>query len=619
MIQVYKEDNTDYEHNGDCVLMPTECHVYATINEAWSAELVHPIDPEGKWNYLTAQAVVKMPSFNGEQLFRIKSRQKSLTEVACKLEPIFYDAGGDCWLFNVRPTNKTGQEALELMAAANEKYSVSSDITSKATAYYEWVTLLEAISGDEENTFLRRWGGEILYDNFTIIINKQIGEDNGLEIRYGKNLRGIEETVDMQDLVTRIWPKTYAGHPTKYGYIKSPREGDYPIVRQCTITYDNIRYKDDINDEAKEIEEGRIVVHNQDEIDHALYQAVTESFAAGIDRPVITLSVDMVQLGNTEQYAEFRGLESVSLGDTVHVFSENIGITTAMRVFSLEYDALRERVDKITLGSEAYNYFKNQSKDIRITQNALSDAQGQIADLNIFAEDTDLTLAEVIDVTDDEVTLKGAKLRADNWSADSKGISFSEQQTRAGTFRMVTEEGKVVFQAYDSVNEEWEDIGYLMRFTQSGDNVLGLVSAPNQNARIWVEDADKYVWLSAPEGYINMYASDGKVTIMGDDVLVQAENQPMASWPKQLYDFHPFHFEHVAINAPNGWQVVYPPGGTYPDGSTWKCKYLIQAADYSNTSTSAQVVSVQNRDDSDGWTLNFSAARTTGYVTCIWI
>ena len=169
MIQVYKEDNTDYEHNGDCVLMPTECHVYATINEAWSAELVHPIDPEGKWNYLTAQAVVKMPSFNGEQLFRIKSRQKSLTEVACKLEPIFYDAGGDCWLFNVRPTNKTGQEALELMAAANEKYSVSSDITSKATAYYEWVTLLEAISGDEENTFLRRWGGEILYDNFTII------------------------------------------------------------------------------------------------------------------------------------------------------------------------------------------------------------------------------------------------------------------------------------------------------------------------------------------------------------------------------------------------------------------------------------------------------------------
>ncbi|MBO7207335.1 MAG: hypothetical protein J6W10_06940, partial [Kiritimatiellae bacterium] len=119
-------------------------------------------------------------------------------------------------------------------------------------------------------------------------------------------------------------------------------------------------------------------------------------------------------------------------------FSENIGITTAMRVFSLEYDALRERVDKITLGSEAYNYFKNQSKDIRITQNALSDAQGQIADLNIFAEDTDLTLAEVIDVTDDEVTLKGAKLRADNWSADSKGISFSEQQTRAGTFRMVT-------------------------------------------------------------------------------------------------------------------------------------------------------------------------------------
>ena len=619
MIRVYKESNTDYTRNGDCILMPTECHVYATLNEAWYAELVHPIDPEGRWNYLTAQAVVKLPSFNGDQLFRIVGREKTLTEVTVKMEPIFFDAGGDCWLFRVHPTNKNGQEALELMAAANDKYSVESDITKTATAYYEWKTLLEAISGDDENTFLRRWGGEIIYDNFKIIINEEAGEDRGLEIRYGKNLIGIDETVDMSDLITRIWPKTYAGHPTKYGYLTSPLESNYPIVRQKVMTFDNIRYKDDITDEAKEVEEGRIVVHNQNEIDMALYDAVRAEFAAGIDKPVITLDVDMVLVGNTEQYADLKGLESVSLGDTVHVFSENIGIETVMRVFALEYDCIRERADKIKLGSEGYNYFKNASKDIRITKSAILDTQVSLGDVTEMANDTDMTLSEVVDVEDDVVTIKGSKLKGSNWYGTTDGIVFGEQPTRSGTFRMLTEDGKVKFQAYDSTNEVWEDIGYLMRFTQTGDNVLGLVSAPDQNAKIYVEDADKYVWLSAPNGFINLYTEGGKSTVRSDDFNVQTKNKPMSTWTEQYYDFHPFHFVYEAINAPNGWQVVYPPSGTYPDGTTWKCHYLIQAADYSDSSTTAQVISVQNRDDSDGWTLNFSAARTTGYVTCIWI
>jgi len=604
MIQVYKESNTDYEHNGDCILMPTECKVYATLNEAWYAELYHPIDPEGRWNYLTAEAVVKLPSFNGDQLFRIKYREKNLDEVYCKLEPIFFDAGGDCWLFKVPVSAKNGQQALELMAAANNKYSVESDITDTASAYYEWKTLLEAISGDDENTFLKRWGGEIIYDNFKIIINEEAGSDNGLEIRYGKNLIGIEEAVDMNDLITRIWPLTYAGHPTKYGYITSPLEGNYPIVRQKVITFDNIRYKDDITDEAKEIEEGRIVVHNQNEIDMALYDAVRAEFRAGIDKPVITLNVDMILVGNTEQYAALKGLESVSLGDTVHVFSENIGITTVMRVFELAYDCIRERCDKIKLGSEGYNYFKNSSKDIRITKSALLDAQVQIGDVTELANDTDITLAEVVDVEDEVVTVKGNKLKGSTWYGTTNGIVFGEPPTRSGTFRMVTEDGKVKFQYSADSGATWSDIGYLQRYVESGDNVLGLVSAPDGNARIWVEDVDKYVWLSAPTGYINLYASGGEINILADDIELDRGNQV----------FHPFWVEQVPTdnNAANyGWQYVSPPQGS-------NCHYLIQAACY-GASSSYYVKGVINYANSDQWILLFNTQYSNGYTTCIWI
>ena len=39
------------------------------ISGAWEVTLEHPLDDEGRWKYIVDNAVVKMPSFNGEQAF----------------------------------------------------------------------------------------------------------------------------------------------------------------------------------------------------------------------------------------------------------------------------------------------------------------------------------------------------------------------------------------------------------------------------------------------------------------------------------------------------------------------------------------------------------------------
>ena len=52
-------------------------------------KLSHPIDREGRWKYIVENAVIKMPSFNGDQLFRVKKRKKSDSGVTATLEPIF--------------------------------------------------------------------------------------------------------------------------------------------------------------------------------------------------------------------------------------------------------------------------------------------------------------------------------------------------------------------------------------------------------------------------------------------------------------------------------------------------------------------------------------------------
>lgn len=38
---------------------------------------------------------------------------------------------------DVRPTNKNGQQALDIMTAPNKKYSAKSNIADINTAYYE--------------------------------------------------------------------------------------------------------------------------------------------------------------------------------------------------------------------------------------------------------------------------------------------------------------------------------------------------------------------------------------------------------------------------------------------------------------------------------------------------
>ena len=370
MIQIYSPDNRDYTKNGDMTLFPTEATPQAELNGAWSATLTHPIDKDGRWKYIVENAVVKMPSFNGDQLFRIISKKKSDSGVTAQMEPIFYDAISDCWLTDIRPTGKNGQEALDLMLAPNAKYSARSDITKANTAYYQYVNFFEALNGDIDQSFIKRWGGEILYDNFTIIVNERVGGDYGVELRYGKNIpeNGLSEEIDISGVVTRIYPKAYNGYTmTGNGYVDSPLINNYPITHIATITFDDVKMREDAQEDDEE--NGVIICDTQEELDAALRKKCEEQYEAGLDKPTVTISADMILLQNTEQYKEYKILETVSLGDTIHCKHSKLGIVTDARIIYLEYDSLRKKVTAVTIGEFAYNYFNDVTSSVdRIDQ-----------------------------------------------------------------------------------------------------------------------------------------------------------------------------------------------------------------------------------------------------------
>ena len=374
MIQIYRPENTEYERNGDMPLFPVSATTSIKLNGTWEAELTHPIDREGRWEYLETEAVVKMPAFNGEQLFRIKDVNRSESEVTAKMEPIFMDAMDDCFLEDVRPTNKTGQEALDIMTAPNSKYSGKSDIAAGNTAYYENMNLIEAINGENENSFVNRWGGEILFDNFTIIVNERVGGDYGYEIRYGKNIaqNGIQEEVDIRDVVTRIYPKAYNGYGMSGdGYVDSENINAYHTIKCAAMSFDDVKMRDDAGDDE---ESGVIICDTQEELDAALKKRCQEQFDSGLDKPKVTISIDLVILKNTDQYKNFEMLEDVSLGDTVHCIHSRLGIDTKARIIEMEYDNILDKVTSVVIGDYEYNYFDNVSSTVNRIDSVVSSA-----------------------------------------------------------------------------------------------------------------------------------------------------------------------------------------------------------------------------------------------------
>ena len=358
MIQLYKSSNTDYEMNGDYTLSPLSCEFECNLNDTWLLSIENPIDQS--LDDFTIGAVIGAPTpYGDKQLFRIYDVTKDDNGIIASAFPIFLDAKNDCFLWDVRPSNVTGQTALNQMIT-NKKYSASSNITKTSTAYYVQKNLIEALNGDDDNAFLKRWGGEVSYNNYEIIVNDRIGSDNGLKVEFGFNLLGVEEQINNEDIVTRIIPKAYNGYILPNNEtVDSSLINNYPIVYTRVIEYQDIKLIDDAQED--DAENGITVCNTLEELYVALRSRANKEFENGIDLPKITYNVDMVDLSKTDLYKDYKNLLTVNLGDTVHVKHRKLGIETSARVISMAYDCITQKVESLVLGDYEANYFNDVS------------------------------------------------------------------------------------------------------------------------------------------------------------------------------------------------------------------------------------------------------------------
>lgn len=362
MIEIYLKTNTNYDKNGDITLDPTSCTYKESEKEL---TLEHFLDEDGRWKYINFENVIAAEENGKKKFYRIYNVVRELYSVTAYARPIFYDLI-DKVLLDVRPTNKIGQEALDIILA-DTGFTGHSNISNLSTAYYVRKNIVEALLGNEENSFLNRWGGEFYCENFDVYINDKIGSDNGVRVEFGYNLNEIEEDVNIEEVVTRIIPVGYDGIMLdgETPWVDSPLINKYTQPKMRVIEFSDVKVKESSDDEEgfDTIEEARAELIRQCNL---LYEN-------DIDKPIVNYKIDMINLANTTAYKDFKMLVEVNKGDTVTCYIKHLDIDVKARVIDYERDLITGEYTSIELGNAVSNFFNKQADIQSQVDNILND------------------------------------------------------------------------------------------------------------------------------------------------------------------------------------------------------------------------------------------------------
>lgn len=372
MIQLYHYNNSDFDKNGDIILLPDLCEVTAGINRTWQLDIHHPIDEDGRWKGIVNNAVIKAPSFKpyGTQLWRIVQTEKSDSGVTATCDPISYDAAQEVFFIQKSLNNLTAQNALNSLCQGT-KYTAYSDVEGRHTTRYNMANLIEILQS-HENGVQKTWGGEVGFNNYELQLFNHIGGEPGTVISYGKNIAvdGFTESVNIDGVITRLIPEGYSGRLMDgTPWVDSPNIDKYATVRIGTINYDHLRLKGD--PEGDEEKDG-IYFDTKAELDAALREAALQEFADGLDRPKVNLEIDVVLLENTREYADYKNVDDLTLGDEVICRHQRLDVDTESRVIQVRFDCIKEKIVYVEIGDRKRNYFDNVSSTIEATRKAIT-------------------------------------------------------------------------------------------------------------------------------------------------------------------------------------------------------------------------------------------------------
>lgn len=333
---LYSPTETNFTTNGlgglaDCI----SCEVTEERNGAYTMQIVYPIDGLHFSDIAHSSIIKAIPSDGAtEQLFRVYKISKPLNgKVTIEAEHISYQLS----FIPVSPftaSNCAGAlSGLVNHSMETNPFTVWTDKETSATYKQTLPSSFRAQLGGVQGSILDVYGGEYEFDNYTVKLHASRGSDNGVTLRYGKNITDIKQEENIENTITGICPYwTDSDGNTVTGDIQYAEGADnFPYKRTVVMDFSG--------DYENQPTKAELEAHARSYI---------SSNRVGVPR--ISIDVSFIALWQTEEYKNIANLERVKLCDTVTVEFEKLGISAKAKVVETVYDVLKERYTSIEIG-----------------------------------------------------------------------------------------------------------------------------------------------------------------------------------------------------------------------------------------------------------------------------
>ena len=327
---------------------------------------------------------------------------------------------------------------------------------------------IKAILGGSEGSILDIYGkGEYEWDKWTVKLHTNRGHDNGVSIRYGVNLTDLLHDYDISGSYNAVVP-----------YWKSKEEGTLVTLSDGYIAVDEYlqpwtTHTGAIMEDGK----GNVIYFKTNaasiapipmDLSDAFENQPTEAQlqAEAVRRlqnseawlPSENITVQFVNLADTEEYKNISALQRVRLCDKVSVYCGPLGVSAIkMQVIKVVYDVLAERYDEIELGkpktrfadtlnASMKSYVEEKTAEM-VTSSMMQEAIDNATDHITGAQDSHVTfvydanggLQEILIMDTDSVTT-ATKV----WRWNSGGLGYSSNGYAGPYSLAMTQDGAIV-------------------------------------------------------------------------------------------------------------------------------------------------------------------------------
>lgn len=336
---LFSPTTTDFTTNGIGRLSDAiSCKVHEARNGEFELEMQYPMTGKHFGDIVHSAIIAAKPSARRSlQAFRIYKISKPLNGI------VTINAQHISYQLSFIPVSPFSAESLanalngfRTNAAESCPFTLSADFTSASSYAVPLPVSIRSYLGGTEGSILDVYGGEWEWNNYNCILHSARGQNNGYVIQYGKNLIDLKQEESIADTYTGLYPYW---------------ESDETMV---TLTEKVVHAATAANFPFQRT----IVKDFSDKFDNAPSEASLRSLANaymtsnGIGIPAVNLSLDFVNLADSEEYRNLLTTGNIDLCDIVTVRFSKLGVDVQSKVIDITWNVLKDRYDQIQIGDK---------------------------------------------------------------------------------------------------------------------------------------------------------------------------------------------------------------------------------------------------------------------------